>query len=161
MTDVTQRLQIRYPIIQAPMAGASTPELAAAVSNAGGLGSIALGASNVEQAREIFRRTRALTERPFNANLFCHAPAQADPARERAWIEYLAPLFAEFGATPPTSLREIYQTFITDDAMLTLLLEQKPAVVSFHFGLPDRHALECRWIERWRPRPELNRRPTA
>jgi nitronate monooxygenase len=143
MTDITQRLQIRYPIIQAPMAGVSTPELAAAVSNAGGLGSIALGASTVEQAREMIRKTKALTDRPFNANMFCHVPAVADPARERAWIEYLSPLFAEFDATPPTSLREIYASFVTDDAMLALLLEQKPAVVSFHFGLPA-----ISWIQR-------------
>ena len=137
MTDITQRLQIRYPIIQAPMAGVSTPELAAAVSNAGGLGSIALGASTVAQAREMIRKTKALTGSPFfNANMFCHVPAVADLARERAWIEYLSPLFAEVGATPPTSLREIYASFVTDDAMLALLLEQKPGVVSFHFGLP-------------------------
>ena len=136
MTDISQRLRTRYPIIQAPMAGVSTPELAAAVSNAGGLGSIALGASTVDQAREMIRKTKALTQRPFNANVFCHAPARSDPARERAWIEYLSPLFAEFGATPPTSLREIYASFVTDDAMLALLVEQKLAVVSFHFGLP-------------------------
>lgn len=135
MTDITQQLHIRYPIIQAPMAGVSTPELAAAVSNAGGLGSIALGASTVEQAREMIRKTKALTDRPFNANVFCHAPARADAAREKAWIEYLSPLFAEFGASPPTSLREIYASFVTDEAMFALLLEQKPAVVSFHFGL--------------------------
>ena len=143
MTDITQRLQIRYPIVQAPMAGVSTPELAAAVSNAGGLGSIALGASTVEQAGEMIRRTKALTDRPFNANMFCHVPAVADPARERAWVDYLSPLFAEFGATPPTSLREIYASFVTDDAMFALLLEQKPPVVSFHFGLPA-----ISWIQR-------------
>lgn len=143
MTDIVRRLQIRYPIVQAPMAGVSTPELAAAVSNAGGLGSIALGASTVEQAREMIRETKALTDRPFNANVFCHVPAVADPARERAWVEYLSPLFAEFGAPPPTSLREIYASFVTDDSMLALLLEQKPAVVSFHFGLPA-----VSWIER-------------
>jgi nitronate monooxygenase len=145
MTDITQRLQIRYPIIQAPMAGVSTPELAAAVSNAGGLGSIAFGASTVEQASDMIRKTKALTDRPFNANLFCHAPATPDPTREKAWIEYLSPLFAEFGATPPASLREIYASFVTDDAMLALLLEQKPAVVSFHFGLPA-----MSWIQRLR-----------
>lgn len=143
MTDMAQRLQIRYPIIQAPMAGVSTPELAAAVSNAGGLGSIALGASTVDQAWEMIRKTKALTQQPFNANVFCHAPAKPDPARERAWIEYLSPLFAEFGAAPPMSLREIYRSFVTDDAMLALLLEQKPAVVSFHFGLPP-----AAWIQK-------------
>lgn len=51
--EFCQRLGIRYPIIQAPMAGVSTPELAAAVSNTGALGSIAIGASRCEQARAI------------------------------------------------------------------------------------------------------------
>lgn len=145
MTDITQRLQLRYPIIQAPMAGVSTPELAAAVSNAGGLGSIALGASTVEQAREMIWQTKSLTQRSFNANLFCHSPAVSDPAREQAWIEYLTPYFAEFGAMPPASLREIYKSFVADAAMFTLLLEQRPAVVSFHFGLPA-----TSWIEQLR-----------
>ncbi|MFX6035837.1 nitronate monooxygenase, partial [Acinetobacter baumannii] len=65
-----------------------------------------------------------------------HAPAQADAQRERGWLDYLAPRFAEFGATPPASLREIYRSFVADDAMYERLFEQKPAVVSFHFGLP-------------------------
>ena len=125
-----------YPIIQAPMAGVSTPQMAAAVSNAGGLGSIALGASNVAQARAMLDQTRALTARPFNVNMFCHAPAQARPEREAAWLDYLKPYFAEFGAEPPSGLSEIYKSFVADDAMLALLLEQAPAVVSFHFGLP-------------------------
>ncbi|HEX8661101.1 MAG TPA: nitronate monooxygenase, partial [Brevundimonas sp.] len=69
-TAVTRRLGLDSPIIQAPMAGTSTPELAAAVSNAGALGSIALGAIDAEAARRDLRRTRTLTARPFNVNLF-------------------------------------------------------------------------------------------
>jgi nitronate monooxygenase len=126
----------RYPIIQAPMAGVSTPQMAAAVSNAGGLGSVALGASNVAQARTLLEQTRALTDRPFNVNVFCHATAQARPEREAAWLDYLRPYFAEFGAQPPAGLTEIYRSFNDDDAMAALLVEFAPAVVSFHFGLP-------------------------
>ncbi|KAF1052535.1 MAG: Nitronate monooxygenase [Stenotrophomonas maltophilia] len=129
-------LGISVPIIQAPMVGVSTPRLAAAVSEAGALGSIGLGASNAEQARALIRETRALTARPFNVNLFCHAPAQADAAREARWLEHLRPLFAEFGAPPPSGLREIYRSFIDDTDLLQVLLEERPAVVSFHFGLP-------------------------
>ncbi|WP_341248769.1 nitronate monooxygenase family protein [Cupriavidus pauculus] len=131
------RLGISTPIIQAPMAGVSTPALAAAVTNAGGLGSLGLGAMDAAAARTAIQDTRALTAGPFHVNFFCHSPAQADPAREGAWLGYLASVFAEFGATPPASLREIYQSFQTDEAMLQMLLEEKPAVVSFHFGLPD------------------------
>ncbi|NSX13176.1 nitronate monooxygenase [Cupriavidus taiwanensis] len=132
-----RRLGIRTPIIQAPMAGVSTPALAAAVTNAGGLGSLGVGAMDAEAARKAIRETRALTSGPFNVNVFCHAPALADAAREQAWLAYLAPRFAEFGATPPATLREIYRSYVTDDAMHAMLLEERPAVVSFHFGLPD------------------------
>ena len=130
-------LGIEHPIIQAPMAGTSTPELAAAVSNSGGLGSLGAGASSVTQARTMIRATRALTARPFNVNFFCHRRATADARREAEWLAYLAPYFADFGAQPPTELREIYETFVGNQAMLEMLLEEKPAVVSFHFGLPD------------------------
>lgn len=120
------------------MAGVSTPALAAAVSNAGGLGSIAIGASTLAQARDAIEATRALTARPFQVNVFCHAPARRDAAVEAAWIRHMAPLFAEFGADPPAELREIYPSFVADEAMLRLLLDTCPAVVSFHFGLPPR-----------------------
>jgi len=126
-----------YPIIQAPMAGVSTPELAAAVSNAGGLGSLGIGASSVSQARKMIEQTRALTRRPFNVNVFCHAPATRDETLETSWLKHLQPLFQECGADLPTSLDEIYKSFIENDEALEMLLETRPAVVSFHFGLPD------------------------
>jgi len=129
-------LGLQHPIIQAPMAGVSTPRMAAAVSNAGGLGSLAIGAGTVAQARQMIEETRALTDRPFNVNVFCHAPAVRDARREAAWLAHLAPLFAELGAAVPTELDEIYQTFLGNEAAFALLLEQRPAVVSFHFGLP-------------------------
>lgn len=84
MTDrFTRLLGIQQPIIQAPMLGVSTPALAAAVSNAGGLGSIAITGSAAEKGRALIREVRGLTDKPFNVNLFCHRPGQADPARER------------------------------------------------------------------------------
>lgn len=131
------RLGIQLPLIQAPMAGVATPQLAAAVSNAGGLGSLGIGPSSVDQARRMLEQTRELTSRPFNVNLFCHAPAQPDAAREAAWLQHLKPLFDEVGLALPDALHAGYPSFVEDDAMLKLLLEQPPAVVSFHFGLPD------------------------
>jgi nitronate monooxygenase len=80
--------------------------------------------------------TRALTDRPFHVNLFCHRAAIADTRREAAWLARLAPSFAEFGAAPPTALREIYASFIGNQPMFEMLLHERPAVVSFHFGLP-------------------------
>lgn len=135
-TRLSKRLALDCPIVQAPMAGTSTPELAAAVSNAGALGSIAVGHVDADTARRDIRATRALTSRPFNVNVFCHVPAAQDEAMERAWIETLGPVFQSFGAAPPSRLMEIYQSFQTDDAKLQVLIEERPAVVSFHFGLP-------------------------
>lgn len=130
-------LGIDKPIIQAPMAGVSTPALVAAISNAGGLGSLGVGAMNAEGARKVIKETRAQTVKPFNVNVFCHQPAQADEVVERQWLNWLAPYFAQYGATPPASLSEIYTSFVADPAMLKVFLEEKPAIVSFHFGLPS------------------------
>lgn len=130
------RLGITYPIIQAPMAGVSTPAMAAAASNAGALGSVALGASNATQAAEILEQTRKLTTRPFSANFFCHTPAQLDATKDAAWIKHLQPFLDEFGANISLPLKEIYQSFTSDTEMQNLLLQQPPAVISFHFGLP-------------------------
>jgi nitronate monooxygenase len=129
-------LGIDQPIIQAPMAGVSTPALAAAVSNAGGLGSLGVGAMRADAAREAIRQTRALTGKPFNVNVFCHRPARPDPAREQQWLRWLAPSFEQYGAAPPAALNEIYTSFVVDAAMLQVFIEERPAVVSFHFGLP-------------------------
>lgn len=126
------------PIIQAPMAGVSTPQLAAAVSNAGGLGSLGLGASSVAQARKLIAETRALTPRAFNVNMFCHAPAVRNAQVESAWLAHLAPFFAEFDAPVPEALDEIYRSFLDGQEMLEMVIAERPAVVSFHFGVPAR-----------------------
>lgn len=136
-TALTDRLGLDLPIIQAPMAGTATPELAAAVSNAGALGSISIASVDAVEGRRQILALRALTARPFNVNLFCHAPTPPNPARDRVWIDSLRPMFAAFDAAPPGTLNEIYQSFLTDEAKLAVLLDEKPAVVSFHFGLPQ------------------------
>ena len=139
--DPIARLGLSVPLIQAPMAGTSTPALAAAVSNAGGLGSIAVGTLSPEDAARDIAQLRSATDRPFNVNLFVHAPSQPDPPREAAWLKALAPIFAEFGASPPAALETIYPTLIGNPAMLALLVEFAPPVVSFHFGLPEVDAI--------------------
>lgn len=130
-------LGIEHPIIQAPMAGVATPELAAAVSNAGGLGSLGIGSSTVAQARSAIARTHALTSKSLNVNVFCHRPALRDALAEQEWLSFLAPLYAEFGADLPAQLTETYPSFLVDDDAFRMLLEVRPAVVSFHFGLPQ------------------------
>lgn len=134
--DFLDRIGLRHPILQAPMAGVSTPQMAAAVSNAGGLGALGLGAATVDAAQDAIRHLKALSDAPFNLNFFCHAPPERDPEREARWIARAAPLFARFAAPPPDALSQIYSSFREDDGFLDLLLTERPAVASFHFGLP-------------------------
>lgn len=131
------QLDVNLPIIQAPMAGVSTPELAAEVSNAGALGSIGVGATDVAGARAMIDELRARTDRAFNVNVFVHQTPVPDPVREAAWLDALKPSFDVFGAKPPESLRTIYKSFADDRDMQSLLIDMKPAVVSLHFGLPS------------------------
>jgi nitronate monooxygenase len=143
MHPFLRKLGIGLPIIQAPMAGVSTPEMAAAVSNAGGLGSIGVGSVDADATRQMIAAVRARTARPFQVNVFCHKPAVADAAREAAWLARLAADFARYGAKPPDHLTEIYQSFLSDDAKLAVLLSERPPIVSFHFGLPSRDRIEA------------------
>jgi nitronate monooxygenase len=131
-----KRLRVELPIVQAPMAGVSTPALAAAVSNAGALGSIAVGAVDVARARAMIEAVQGRTSGPFNVNVFCHEPASRHPDREGAWLAAMTPVFERYDAKPPSTLREIYTSFVVDAAMMELFEELKPPVVSFHFGLP-------------------------
>ena len=141
--ELLRRLQLELPIIQAPMAGVSTPAMAAAVSNAGALGSMGVGATNAEGAAKMIRAARELSKRALHINVFCHWPAVANRAVEAAWIERLRPHFDRVGATPPTALSEIYKSFVVDEAMLEQFIELRPEVVSFHFGLPSAEAMQA------------------
>ncbi|TGR64411.1 nitronate monooxygenase [bacterium M00.F.Ca.ET.194.01.1.1] len=138
-----EKLGVTLPIVQAPMAGIATPALAAAVSNAGGLGSIGVGATDATGARKMIEELRAATDRAFNVNVFVHVAAKTDTTCERAWLDFLKPHFAEFGVEPPKALRAPYTSFADDADMLDLLLETKPAVVSFHFGLPSNEKIRA------------------
>ena len=129
-------LRIDVPIIQAPMAGVSSPDMAAAVANTGGLGSIGVGATNAAGTRTMIAAVRERTNRSFNVNLFCHRPAAPDTTIDAAWIERLRPEFERLGAEPPAALAPIYKSFLEDDDMLAALLGERPPVVSFHFGVP-------------------------
>jgi nitronate monooxygenase len=138
---ILDRLGLSLPVVQAPMAGVGTPALAAAVSDSGALGSIAVGATDAAGARVMVEDVRARTDRPFNVNLFVHGAPVADAGREAAWLEFLAPIFAEFGVAPPAALRTIYKSFAEDADMLAMLCQTRPPVVSFHFGLPSADAI--------------------
>lgn len=140
--SLINRLHLTIPIIQAPMAGVSTAKLAAEVSNAGGLGSVAIGAMDARQAERAIREVKSLTDRPFNVNTFVHATPRPDREKEQAWLAWLAPEFARLGAEVPKSLKPLYKSFNDDPEMLNVLEDLLPAVVSFHFGLPTAAIIE-------------------
>ncbi|MEQ9006233.1 MAG: nitronate monooxygenase, partial [Pseudomonadales bacterium] len=142
-TRLTDRLGLDLPLIQAPMAGVSTPALAAAASRAGALGSIAVGAATDAAAERAIAEAMACCPGPLNVNVFTHPAPRRDADRERAWLERLAPAFAEFGVKPPEALAATYPTFDDRPALLDALLTHRPAVVSFHFGLPDARAVRA------------------
>ena len=141
--SILELLEIKHPIFLAPMAGVSTPELAAEVSNHGALGSLGLGANTPETARAQILETQALTDHPFQVNFFCHRPHVLNPEKAQVWIEYLTPQFAQFNATPPTQLNCIYPSFLDNDDFLNVVLETSPKAVSFHFGLPLPHQIQA------------------
>src|SRR5262249_671838 len=91
---------IDLPILQAPMANSSTPEMALAVCRAGGLGAIPSATITPDQAREQVSLVRAGSKGPVNLNFFCHKPPAADPARMMAWRAKLAPYYVEEGIDP-------------------------------------------------------------
>lgn len=135
MIDLCARWGLQAPLIQAPMAGVQDHRLAAAVSNAGGLGSLpAAMLSPQALATELQALTRA-TSRAFNVNFFCHTSPVPDPDVEAQWRSLLAPFYAEWGVDPeamPASPARLP----FDHRMADVLEAFKPAAVSFHFGLP-------------------------
>lgn len=142
MTSLLSQLKLQTPIIQAPMAGVTTVELAAAVNRAGALGSLGLGHLNTQQAQAQIQQLKKLTDQPFNVNFFAHQPVQPFPAREKKWLELLQPYFAEFNVPPPSQLQASYQSAVQNPELIHMLCLEKPAVVSFHFGLPEPEALQ-------------------
>ncbi|MCH2001765.1 NAD(P)H-dependent flavin oxidoreductase [Acinetobacter seifertii] len=141
--SLLQQLAIKHPIFLAPMAGVSTPELAAEVSNQGGLGSLGLGANTPQSAREQILKTQALTENSFQVNFFCHQSTELNLEKAQQWIEYLRPHFEKFGVQPPQELHCIYLSFLDNDDFLNVVLETKPKAVSFHFGIPHPHQIKA------------------
>jgi nitronate monooxygenase len=131
-----QLLGIELPIIQAPMAGVQGHALAAAVSNAGGLGSLPCALLDPETLRKELEALTQQTSRPYNANFFCHQPPAPDAAREAAWRAALSPYFQELGVDAASVPTGPLIAPVGVDA-IDVLAEFRPAVVSFHFGLPS------------------------
>jgi nitronate monooxygenase len=134
-------LGIDLPIIQAPMAGAQLHELAVAVSNAGGLGSLPCAMLAPEAMEREMTALAKNTNRPWAANFFCHAPPAADATTDAAWRELLAPYYEELGVDPKDIGAGPARVPFNREAA-EVLDRFRPAVVSFHFGLPSDHLLD-------------------
>ncbi|MEU6066072.1 MULTISPECIES: nitronate monooxygenase [Streptomyces] len=129
-----------HPIVQAPMAGGvSVPQLAAAVSEAGGLGFLAAGYKTADGLYQEIKQLRGLTNRPFGVNLFMPQPEYADPSAVEVYAHQLAGEAAwyEIELGDPDSGRDDGY-----DVKLAVLLDNPVPVVSFHFGVPTRDVLE-------------------
>lgn len=135
-TALTQRLGLSHPIIQAPMAGgATTPELVAAVCEAGALGFIGAAYLTPSQIRELAQAVCARTDRPFGINLFAPLPTPEPPRDASAALNLLAPFHAELGLPPPTFPAPAGPSF---GDQLAATLDSGASVFSFTFGiLPD------------------------
>lgn len=145
-TTLRVLLGIDLPIIQAPMAGVQGSALAAAVSKAGGLGSLPAAMLGLPALRSELLALQAATDRPYNVNFFCHDAVDADPACLQAWHGTLQPWRQSLGLddapAPAGAARAPFSA-----AAAQLLAEFKPAVVSFHFGLPSPELLAA--VKAW------------
>ena len=133
--SVRPLLPSKLPIIQAPMAGVQGPRLAIAVCAAGGLGSIPCAMLTPDQLREQCAEIRSATDAPFNINFFCHEQPVVDEIAEQRWRTSLALYYNEHGVDPG-KIEGGPSRAPFDEAFCKIIEEAKPAVVSFHFGLP-------------------------
>ena len=146
-TAITRRLGIRYPIVQGPFGGGlSSARLVAAVSNAGGLGSFGAQGMTPNRIREVVREIRALTASPFAVNLWVSTEDVGASGTTRSTYEAalvpLAPFFSELRVPPPTFPLRGWATF---DEQVSALLDARPPVFSFVFGVPPMPVIdECR-----------------
>ncbi|KAF1021361.1 MAG: Nitronate monooxygenase [Pseudomonas sp.] len=140
-TRILDLLNLEVPIIQGPMANATTPTMVIATCEAGGLGSMPAAALSIEQLRNALTAIRQGTRRPINVNFFCHQPPVPDTERERQWKNLLEPYYrelgADFDAPTPVSNRAPF-----NEAACEVVEEFRPEVVSFHFGLPEKSLLD-------------------
>ena len=139
--ELIDLLRIEFPIIQAPMAGASGVDMTVAVSDAGGIGSLPCAMLPPARIRSEIMAIRNRTSRPFNVNFFCHRPPEHDPGRERAWRASLASYYSELNVDITDSAGAV-NIAPFDTAICEVIEETKPALVSFHFGLPPEDLVE-------------------
>ncbi|KAF5117719.1 hypothetical protein DV452_002257 [Geotrichum candidum] len=148
---------VKHPIIQAPMAGASTPEIASSVVNAGAIGSLPLAGIKYDQPEKlhsILTKYKSLVApgtdyRNVNLNFFCYdLPNVNKKDVNRAWIRHIQKYFLPFGIASDSytdTLRDTYDSFARIEEFpeyLEAIIEFQPKIISFHFGIPPARVLE-------------------
>ena len=128
--------KIEFPILLAPMAVAIDADIAIAVAEGGGLPSIPCALISPEKAREQIRIVRQRVSAPINLNFFCHEPVELSAAQETRWKERLAGYYRELDLDPAAPVIGANRSPF-DEAFCEVVEEQKPEIVSFHFGLPE------------------------
>ncbi|MDQ4139319.1 MAG: nitronate monooxygenase [Bacteroidota bacterium] len=132
--ELTRLLKITYPIVQAPMLGVTTPAMVAAISNAGGLGSLPVGGLSPDQTLSLIRQTKSLTDKPFAVNLFVHQIPPINPEEVEPMIQFLEKLCSQHQINyPKPNLDGI--TLYSYQEQISILLEENIPVVSFTFGI--------------------------
>lgn len=146
-SDLTRKLEIRFPIIQAPLGGGpGTPELTAAVSNAGAIGSLAGAYLSIEDLAKAIRKTKELTTKPFIVNLF--APSPIPCLRDENIKSAIAATkkYRDELALPEPGLKA--SPFADFDRQMEVVYRERPRAFSFTFGLIDKkHLDECRRLD--------------
>ncbi|MCC2626063.1 MAG: nitropropane dioxygenase/trans-enoyl-CoA reductase [Burkholderiales bacterium] len=133
ITNLTQKLKIKYPIIQAPMAGgATTPELVAAVSNYGGLGSLGAGYMQPEEIRAAIKQICKLTDKPFAVNLFIPQKARATSLQIKNMRDILKKVCPKFDINDTEKLTPYAPDY---NEQLQVIIDEKVPVFSFTFGM--------------------------
>jgi len=137
--ELLKRLNVQHPIIQGPLGGGpSTPELVAAVSNAGGLGSLGAAYLTPEQITATIQKIKSLTEKPFQINLFAggwNTNTRADP---QPMLELLTEIHHTLGLPPPAPPLPKPDPF---PEQFEAVLDAQPPIFSFTFGIPNPDAL--------------------
>lgn len=141
-----QRLKLRVPLFQSPMAGVQTSDLAIAVARGGGLGAIPcalLSPDSVRKHVHFFRNATTDLSASINLNFFCHTTPPENVKAQQQWQDILEPYYREYGVDSThlsRTKKAVRMPF--DDKSLELVRELKPEVVSFHFGLPSSRLLK-------------------
>lgn len=139
---IAKSLGITYPVIQAPMLGVTTPQMVAAVTNAGGLGSLPVGGLSPDQTRELIRQTKSLTNKTFSVNFFAHQVPDYSMDDALAMQDFLEKLCRDHNI--PFERQDISAfKFYTYEDQIEILISENIPFVSFTFGIIDEASVKA------------------